>query len=130
MSSGGKPWLAVMADSRTAPRSGQINPEPTRRKWGSDQQPFDLLVRVVGQCAKTIQLGFVPALLGSDLDPSHDAVGAGRRRDLDAVALAGKPLDDGSEVDRRAVQRDPNGFDSTSRLARDQAGQSEGEQEG
>ena len=83
---------------------------------GCDQQTFDLLVRVVGQ-REDDPIGLGAALLGSDLDTPHDAVRAGRGRDLDAVTLAGEPLDDGREVDRRAVERHPHSFDRASWLA-------------
>ena len=57
--SGEKPWLAVMAEMRMVPRSGQMICEPDSRKCGMTTRrsscSSESLVR-----AKTIQLGCVP----------------------------------------------------------------------
>ena len=51
--------------------------------------------------ANTAQL--LPGLARAHLDAADDAVGAGRGRDLDAVAFGFGPLDRVGEVDRRGV---------------------------
>ena len=60
--SGGKPWLAVMALMRMAPRSGQMTPEPTRRKCGATSRR-SICSSVSLVSAKTIQEGWVPLSL-------------------------------------------------------------------
>ena len=76
---------------------------------GRHEQALDLLVGVVGQ-REDDPVRPRAALLRADLDAPHDAVGAGRGGDLDAVALAGEMLDHGRQVDGGAVQRYPDGF--------------------
>ena len=73
------------------------------------EQALDLLVGVVGQ-REDDPVRPRAALLRADLDAPHDAVGAGRGGDLDAVALAGEMLDHGRQVDGGAVQRYPDRF--------------------
>ena len=62
-----------------------------------DDQAVDLLVAGIGEREhRPVGAG----LAGAHLDAAHDAVGPGRGRDLDAVAVAGQRLDAVGEVDR------------------------------
>ena len=73
-----------------------------------DDQAVDLLVAVVGEREhRPIGSGFARA----HLDAADDAVGAGRGRDLDAVAVGVLELDRVGEVDGRGVEADIDGLD-------------------
>ena len=111
-------------------RGAEIGPDeagPHQPEVRGDQQPFDLLVGIVGQREDDpVRLG--ARLLGADLDAANDAVGARRRGDLDAVTLAAVAFDHGGQVDGRAVQGHANRFDGASGPAQRQTVESEGEQ--
>ncbi len=85
----------------------------------------ELLVGVVGECENDpgrLCAGFE----GADLDAPHDAVGAGRGRDLDPIALSAVALDRPGEVDCVGIGRDPDRLNRTHRC---RARKNEGEQE-
>ena len=75
-----------------------------------DDQPLDLLVGIVRQREDD------PArarswLQRTHFDAAHDAVGAGRGRNLQAVALRRIALDRLREIDGGGVERYPDGLD-------------------
>ena len=69
-----------------------------------DQQSVDLLVAVVDQ-REHRPVGAAVALARAHLDAPHDAVGARRGRNLDAVVGLAEELDRVGEVERLAVRR-------------------------
>ena len=76
-----------------------------------DDQPVDLLVARIGEREhRPVGAGFARA----HLDAADDAVRARRGRDLDAVAVAGRPLDRIAEVDGRCVEAHVHGLDGVS----------------
>ncbi len=92
-------------------RKAKIGPKQARADhpiMRRHDQPIDLLVAVIGEredgpvCAR---------LAGAHLDAADDAVGAGRGRNLDAVAVATLELDGVGEVDGSGVGADVDGLD-------------------
>ena len=74
-----------------------------------DDQAGQLLVGIVGQREddpRRLRAGLERA----HFDAPHDAVGAGRGRDLNAVALGAVMFDGPSEIDRVGIGRDPDGL--------------------
>ena len=110
-------------DRRDAGRA-QIRPDhagadqPEMRR---DDQAGELLVGIVGE-RKHNPGGLRPGLERADFDAPHDAVGARRRRNLNAVALRAEVLDGVGEVDRVRIRRHPHRLHRESR-------RSEGEEE-
>ena len=85
----------------TMRESAEIGPEQAGADHAimrRDEQPVDLLVAVVGE-REHRPVG--AALARAHLDAAHDAVGARRGRDLDAVGFGLLPLDGVGEVDGR-----------------------------
>ena len=89
-----------MLTMRERPRSGQNRPESDHAVVRRHDQAVDLLVAVVGEREHR---PVVAGLARAHLDAADDAVGAGRGRDLDAVAFGLEPLDRVGEVDRRGI---------------------------
>ncbi len=84
-----------------------------------DDEAGELLVGIVGQ--REHDPGRLSARLeGADLDAPHDAVGARRGRDLNAVALRAVVLDGGGEVDRVGVGRHAHRLNGGGRLTADE----------
>ncbi len=84
---------------------------------GGDDDPVDLLVRVVGQCED----GPVARRIGGgrfDLDAAHDAVRAGHRRDLEIAAPIAKDLDRRLQIDRDVLAADRHGRQGMARPCR------------
>ena len=78
-------------------------------------QPVDLLVAGIGER----EHGPVGACLTRPhLDPAHDAVAAGRGRDLDAVGIGLLPLDRIGQIDGRDVDRHIDRFDGARRSSK------------
>ena len=101
------PWLAVIAAMRDEPRSGQITPEPVRRKCGATSRRSTCSsVSLVS--AKTIQSGAGAGFARLDGDAADDAVAAGRGGDADFVAVGAIALDRRGEVDRLGPGVDPD----------------------
>jgi hypothetical protein len=73
----------------------------------SDDQTVDLLVAIVG---KREYSPICAGLAGAYLDAADDAVGAGRGRYLDAIAVGVLELDGIGEVDGRGVEPDVDGL--------------------
>ena len=90
-----------------------------------DDQPFDLLVRIIGQ-REDDPGGLGARFERADLDAPHDAVRAGRCRDLDAVALRTVALDHLGEIDRLRLERHSDRLDGASR--REPTGARQGKQ--
>ena len=88
-------------------------------------QAGQLLVGIVGQ-REHDPGGLRPGLERADLDPPDDAVGAGRGRHLDAVALGAVALDRPRQVDCVGVDRDP---DRLHRRRRPPEGRQRGDQD-
>ena len=81
-----------------------------------DDEARQLLVGIVGQ--REDDPGRLRAgLERAHLDAPHDAVGAGRGRDLDPVALGAVVLDRPGEVDRVGIGRNPDRLDRERRAA-------------
>ncbi len=78
-------------------------------------QAIELVVGVVGEREHHPVLA---ALAGADLDAADDAVGAGRGRDLDAVAVAVLMIEHRGEIDRRRVAANADGVDRACRCRR------------
>ena len=116
-------------DGRDAARA-EVGPHQARSgeaEMRRDEQALDLFVGVVGEREHDpVRPG--AALLRADLDAAHDAVGAGRRGDLDAVALAGEMLHHRGQVHGRAVQRHAHRFDGRGRPRAREAEQGEDDQ--
>ena len=73
-----------------------------------DDQAVDLLVAVIGEREhRPVLAGFA----GAHLDPAHDAVGAGRGGDLDAVAFGVLQLDGVGQIDGRGIAAHADGVD-------------------
>ena len=68
-----------------------------------DQQPVDLLVAVVGE-REDRPVGAARRIRRPHLDTPDDAVGAGCRRHLDAIAGLPEKLDGFGQVERAAVE--------------------------
>ncbi len=99
--------------------------EPEMR---GDEQALDLFVGVVGQ--REHDPGRMGAgLAGVDLDAADDAVRAGRRGNLDAVALVGIILDPVREVDRLRIRRHAHGFDGPRRTGSGERGEKRQQQQ-
>ena len=110
----GNPWLAVIAEMRDAPRSGQITPEPTSRKCGATRSlSICSLVSLVS--AKTIQSGRVPSSSRAHLDAADDAVGAGCRRDEQAIAFGVIGFESLGQIDGLRLDRNAHQFDRAGR---------------
>ena len=90
-----------------------------------DDQAGQLLVGIVGQREHDPRR-LRPGLERADLDPPDDAVGAGRGRHLDAVALGAVALDRPRQVDGVGVDRDP---DRLHRRRRPPEGRERGDQD-
>ena len=71
-----------------------------------DDQAGQLLLGIVGE-SEDDPGGLRPGLERADLDSPDDAVGAGRGRHLDAVALGAVTLDRPRQVDCVRIDRDP-----------------------
>ena len=82
-----------------------------------DDQAVELVVGVVGEREHHPVLS---AFAGAHLDAADDAVGAGRGRNLDAVAVAVLMIEHRGEVDRRRVAADADGVDARAPAARRQ----------
>ena len=92
-------------------RQAEVGPEQAGADHAvmrHDDQAVDLLVAVIGEREHR---PVVAALARAHLDAAHDAVGAGRGRNLDAVGFGVLPFGGGGEVDRRGVEADVDGFD-------------------
>ena len=92
-------------------REAEIGPDqsgadhPVMRR---DDQPVDLLVAVIGEREyRPVLAGFA----GAHLDAAHDAVGAGRGRNLDAIAVGVLQVDGVGEIDRRGIGAHIDGVD-------------------
>ena len=95
---------------RLEPRSGQNSPEPTSRKCGatiSRSSCWSLLLA----SANTAQSPLESVVVGLDLDAPHDAVGSGRGRHLEVLALVAIDLDGAGQVERDVVARDLDRLD-------------------
>ena len=115
--SGAMPWLAVISAMRSAPRSGQITPEPTSRKCGATiSRSICSSVSLVS--AKTIQDGCAPGSRAWTSMRRTMPSGPGAVDDLDAVALIGIILDPAREIDRLGVRRHAHRFSQRPRGGR------------
>ena len=81
-----------------------------------DDQPVDLLVGIIGE-REHRPVGV--ALARAHLDAAHDAVGAGRGGNLDAVAVGLLQFGGGGEIDRGGIEPHVDRFDGA-RVARRQ----------
>ena len=108
--SSAKPSLGVIAAMRLEPRSGQNMPEADQPEMRRDDQPVELLVGGVGEREDRPVAGRA-LVVGLDLDAAHDAVGAGRGRDLEVLALVAVDLDGARQVERDIVAGDLDRFD-------------------
>ena len=91
-------------------RRAEIRPDDAgadKAEMRRDDQAGQLLVGIVGQREHDPRR-LRPRLERADLDPPDDAVGAGRGRDLDAIALGAVTLDRPRQVDRVGLDRDPH----------------------
>ena len=77
-----------------------------------DDQPVDLLVAGIG---KREHRPMVAGLACAHLDAARNAVGAGRDRNLNAVAVGARAFGGGGQVDRRGVGADIDGIDRVRR---------------
>ncbi len=73
-----------------------------------DDQPVDLLVAGIGEREHR---PVVAGLARAHFDAADDAVGAGRDRNLDAVAIGAWALGGGGQVDGGRVGADVDGID-------------------
>ena len=108
--SSAKPSLGVIAAMRSEPRSGQNTPEPASRKCGatiSRSSCWSLLLASANTAQSPLEFG----VAGLDLDAPDDAVGAGRGRDLEILALVAVDLDRLRQVERDVVARDLDRLD-------------------
>ena len=98
-------------DGRDSRRT-EIRPDEARAdkaKMRRHDQPCQLLLGIIGQ--REHDPGRLSARLeGADLDPADDAVGAGRGRHLDAIALRAVTLDHPGQIDRVRIRRNPDGL--------------------
>ena len=84
-----------------------------------DDQPVDLLVGIIGEREhRPVGVGFARA----HLDAAHDAVGAGRGGNLDAVGIGLLQFGGGGEIDGRDVEPHVHRFDGARGLRRQQRG--------
>ena len=118
------PQRAVAGGRRDAgdARQAEIGPDQAGADHAvmrHDDQPVDLLVAVVGE-REHRPVGV--ALARAHLDAAHDAVGAGRGRDLDAVAVGLLPFGGGGEIDGRGIEPHVHGFDGARGRRRQQRG--------
>jgi hypothetical protein len=91
-------------------RRTEIRPDEARTdkaEMRRHDQPRQLLLGIVGQREHDPR-GLSPRLERADLDPPDDAVGTGRGRHLDAVALGAVTLDRPGEIDRVRIRRNPD----------------------
>ncbi len=105
-------------DGRDA-RQAEVGPQQARRHDAvvrRDDQPVELVVGVVGEREHHPVLA---ALAGAHLDAADDAVGARRRRDLDAVGVAVLMVEDRGEIDRGRVTADADRVERTRRCRGD-----------
>ena len=98
-------------------RGAEVGPEeagadePEMRR---DEQAVDLLVAVVGE-REDDPVRAADAFLRAHLDAAHDAVGARRGRNLDAVVRLVEELDRAGEVERPPVERHRDRFERARR---------------
>ena len=92
-------------------RETEIGPDqsgPDHPVMRSHDQPVDLLIAIVGEREhRPVGSGFASA----DFDAADNAVGAGRGRNLHAVAVGALKLDGIGEVDGGGVDTDIDGLD-------------------
>ena len=112
--SGGKPWLAVMAEMRVEPRSGQITPGADEAEMRRLDQPLDLFAGIVGE-REDDPVRARSLFLGAHLDAADDAVRARRRRDEQTIPHRIVAFDRLGEVDHLRVERDPHRFNGFGR---------------
>ena len=75
-------------------------------------QAVDLLVAVIGEREhRPVLAGFA----GAHLDAAHDGVGAGRGRNLDAIAFGVLQVDGVGEIDGRCIGAHVDGLDRAAR---------------
>ena len=114
--SSAKPSLGVIAAMRLDPRSGQNRPEFDQPEMRRDDQPVELLVGRVGEREnRPVAAGAL--VIGLDLDAPHDAVGAGRRGNLEILALVLVDLDRAGQIERDIVARDLDRLDGKRAVA-------------
>ena len=90
-------------------RRAEIRPDETgadEAEMRGDDQAGQLLIGIVGQ-REYDPRRLRPRLERADFDPPDDAVGAGRGRHLDAIALGAITLDRPRQIDRVGLDRDP-----------------------
>ena len=103
-------WRCALAcgDGRDSRRT-EIRPNEPRAdkaKMRRNNQPCELLLGIIGQ--REHDPGRLrPRLERADFNPADDAVGAGRGRHLDAIALGAVTLDRPSEIDRVRIPAKP-----------------------
>ena len=85
-------------------------------------QAIDLLIAVVGEREHDPVLA---CLARAHFDAADDSVGAGRGRDLDAVAFGFDPLDGFGEVDRGGIDAHIDRLDGARRSRRGDAEQTD-----
>ena len=77
-----------------------------------DDQPVDLLVAVVGEREnRPVGVAFACA----HLDAANDSIGAGRGRDLDAVAFGLLHFGGGGQIDGGGIEPHVHGFHRSAR---------------
>ena len=92
-----------------------------------DDKARELLVRIVGE-RENDPGGLRPRLQRAHLDAPHDAVGAGRGGNLNAVALRAVMLDGRGQIDRVGVDGHANRLNRPSGLAAENHPQEESRQ--
>ena len=117
--SSAKPSLGVIAAMRVEPRSGQKMPEFDQPEMRRDDQPVELLVGGVGEREHGPVAGRA-RVIGLDLDAPHDAVGSGRGRNLEILALVAVDFDGARKVERDVVAGNLDRFDGEGRGRRAQ----------
>ena len=103
-------------------RQAEVGPEQAGADHAvmrHDDQPVDLLVGIVGEREHR---PVVAAFARAHFDAAHDAVGAGRGRNLDAVGFRFLPLGGRGEIDGGNVEPHIDGFDRARRQRRQQHG--------
>ncbi len=90
-----------------------------------DDQPVDLFVGVVGEREHRPLAAVRARRHGAHLDAAHDAVGARRGRDLDAVIVAVVAFDRRGEIDHQRVEPDRDRLHRTRRRRRQRCRESE-----